>query len=533
MSRWRHGPPAADGWPAEKVFDAALHGYNLDDIIFMPGETSFEANRVDFSGRMTKELALHTPFISAPLPSVTEMDMAVSMALSGGIGIIHRNQGAYAQAEMVRRVKRHMSGFIMDPFVMSPTDTVDDLCRLRREKGYGSVPITDNGKIGGKLLGIVAGRDVDLVEDRGAPLEHFMVTGDDLIVGKEPILLETARERLRRFKVGRMPIVDDEGRLHMMVTRTDLKRLLDFPRASRDVSGQLIVGASVACDTDDDWKRAELVCEAGANVLFVDTAVGDGNRQIGLIEKMKSEFPKVQIIVGPVCSCRMAKRLCEAGADAIRVGSVAPCWAPGGEVAAVGRTDASTIFTVSQYVRLNFGIPTIADCSLLNTGQVLKAFGLGVSAVVLDDLLSGTDETPTRVFVHNNIAMKAHHGPEPARGARELPPSLIAGNNRNSLDLAKGTEVRPVHVARSVQVKGPARVIVKYIMDGLKCGMRDLGVRSMDALHTILDSGELRMEVRTTLALQVEDLKKQAMLQARVEEVVPQLPPSILVGGRG
>lgn len=498
--------PAADGWPAWKVFQGDVAGmstgFAYDDIILMPGLASFEAEAADIRGQVTRSITLHVPFLSSPSATVTEADMAISMALIGGMGVIHCRQTAAAQAEMVSKVKRYTSGFILDPFTLGPENTLADLDKLKADKGVSNVPVTADGKLRGKLVGFVSYRDHELVEDRGTKLRSVMVT--QVVTASEGLSLEEAQAEMRKSKMGKLPIVDEEGRLVSMITRKDIKKLRDFPHMSRDLSGKLLVGASLPAQREpDDWLRARALAEAGVDVLFIDIRNASGcDRALALLNRIKVEFPGCEVAVGPVATCREAKRLLETGADALfAVGGAGAsgCGGPHGVVpAAVARGEATALFEVARYARLSFGIPTLAG-GVRDIGQGMKALSLGASAVLLGEPLAGADEAPGRAVVlpspHGASVVKIHqgYGAEPELAIRPC------GNAFGPVQVFSKV------VGTAVSSKGSVKTIIPYWALGVRHGLQDLGRTSILELHAALESGDLRFECRSIFASQSWD----------------------------
>lgn len=496
-----------DGWPAYNVFDSAFATYHYDDIVFMPGHVSCEAAAIDVTSQLTKDIKLRTPIISSS--QVTEDEMAIKMALAGGLGVIHRNQPAQDQAEMVRIVKRFMHGKILAPATLAPENTIADWAELAWSRGVESlsVPITEGGKLGEKLVGLVTARDAgylhartkqtrdvaqndpDVQNDPRTPLRDVMVT--DVVTAKASLSLQDAQDFLRSTKKGKLLLVDDDYQLVSMVTRSDLRKANDYPLVSRDENGQLLVGASVAVD---DWKRARLIIEAGVDVLFVDVNMGDLESQLEFVGKLKADHPHVRIAVGLVSSARKAKRFIEAGADTIRAGDASPQLACGGEMASVGRGDATAVFNVSRYIRAHFDLPVIADGLTRNSGHILKAFCLGASTVSLDDALLGTDEALRQGLAYDT-------------GSFEKPVPKYADPS-----------------GRVVESTGPVMTLVKYIEQGVKRGLQDVGVQDLTALHSALSRGELRMECRCTFAAQVAMARKRSVETSAYPVILPTLP---------
>lgn len=474
-----------DGWPIMKIFDGASSAYTYDDLVFMPGHVAFDANTVDLGSHLTKTLALNSPIIAGASDSLTESDMAIAVGLAGGLGVVHRQQPTEAQAAMVQRVKGYMSGFILEPVTLDPSSTLLDLEKLRRNRGVSSVAITVNGKLGGKLVGIITARDIEGIDDVKMPLSQIMVR--DVKSATEPISLHDAQERLRLEKVGKLPIVDAENRLISMVARCDMKKLRDFPKASKDKHGRLLCAAAV---TAGDTARARTLIQAGADVLFVDICDGNLDQQAEFIRQLKGDFPQTSLVVGPVASCREAKRLAESGADALRAGC-APQLRAGGEVAAVGRAEASVVYQITKYARLHFEIPVFAEGGVHNSGQALKALCLGAAGVVLSEALLGTDEA-------------------------------LGGEKKGFFQASLPTYTGRAGV--TLPSTGAAGQVVRYLEEGLRRGLWSLGAASLPALHEAMLKGELRAECRCPFASQVCEARRLASLASPYPEVMPTLP---------
>jgi len=479
--------PARNGWGADKVFDGSQGSFCFDDISFMPGHVSFEASAVDTSAQVTRNLRLNVPFISSPVDSVTGADMAISTALMGGLGIIHANQTVRNQVEMIKQVKLFIGGFILEPLVLGPKSTIADLDKLAAKTGVSSIPVTEDGKLGGRLVGWVGNRETEGIEKRNQALEKVMVR--KVVKGQEPLNLEDATTLMQQARVGKLPVVDDQNRLVSLITRTHLKMRVKYPNISKSLSGQLLVGAQVHADGCKDWERTSALCTAGADVIFVDATNSAHDRHLELIEKIKTEFPEVEVMAGPAAACREAKRLIDAGADAIVIGGTVPAGGYNfGSVAAVGRPEATAVYELARYARLNFQTPTIAGPGIQNGSQLLKALALGASAAMLAEPLAGTEEAPGQKVLENGSWIKLHHAAEPLYAMREA-----------QLKHELHSHV-PHHVSSGVPWQGSARALLRYLLQGVRHGMQDLGLRSIAALHIALDKGELRLECRSAFA---------------------------------
>ncbi|CAD7956987.1 unnamed protein product [Amoebophrya sp. A25] len=508
----------ANGWTADAVFGSMkTSALTYDDIILMPGHIDFGVEDVDMSTKITRNIEIKTPMISSPMDTVTESEMAISMALWGGIGIIHSVMDAETQASQISAVKRYENGFIMDPICLAPHQTVRDLDKIKEMHGYSSAPITATGELGGKLLGIVTSRDIDMLDDRNTRLKDIMTT--TLVTGTEPISLQKANEKLQDSKVGKLPIINKEGDLVAIVTRTDLKTNRDYPLASKDANKQLLVAAAIPVhshgDNDDAYHRAQACVQAGADILCLDSDQGDSQGQIDFLKKIKKLYPGIDLIAGNVVSCRQAKALLDAGADALKVGMGAGSSAITGDVAAVGRPQATAVYSVAKYARDHYGIPVLADGGVGNSGQMMKALSLGASAVVCGSLLAGTEEAPGDYFYHNGLRVKAFRGvrsnPSNSGGGgsgAHLSPSMrfskqhatLHGTRRSSQNGLGGASAVRTGVAGAVIDKGTVSSLIPYLLQGVRHGMQDLGVKTIGDMHKSLHSGDIRFECRSAAA---------------------------------
>jgi IMP dehydrogenase len=523
-----------DGYSAEDVFSQeGARGYTFDDIILLPGAIDFGVEQVDLTAQVTRNVRLKCPVVSSPMDTVTSGRMAIEMALQGGIGIIHRFQSVEEQVAEVRLLKRFENGFIIDPVVLGPENTIADVDAIP----FSGVPITDTGTLGGKLVGLVTSRDIDFVEARATTaLATVMTPLDKLVLGRSGMSLAEANATLQEKKVGKLPIVDAaSGVLTSLVSRKDLLKNRDFPNALKETqrdatprnarrgrsfagdgeplspspacpssptlrpadfveSKRLMCGAAVGVtDLALAKARAEALFFAGCDVMVLDAKQGDSSNLLELVGWLKEQFAGLEVVAGNVATEAQAVHLCEAGADGLRVGMGVGAAATGQDLKAVGRAQCSAIFRVASAAR-RFGVPVIADGGIANTGCCIKALALGASAIMMGSLLAGTDESPGDFYYIRGQRVKSYHGTSSGEAYRRRGVNLDAAERQGSYILPEG-------VSGTVPDKGSVRKFLPYTMQAMRHGFQDLGISSVDELHHALVTGALRMEVRSAAAL--------------------------------
>ncbi|MBR6812791.1 MAG: IMP dehydrogenase, partial [Oscillospiraceae bacterium] len=378
-------------------------GLTFDDVLLVPAESSVVPNQIDLKTKLTNQISLNIPVISAAMDTVTEYRMAIAISREGGIGVIHKNMSIEAQAEQVDRVKRSENGVITNPFFLSPDDSIRDADRLMGKFRISGVPICENGK----LVGIITNRDMKFLEDLDRPIREAM-TKDGLVTAREGITLEDAKEILRKHKIEKLPIVDENFALKGLVTIKDIEKAVRYPNTSRDANGRLLVGAAIGV-TSDVLDRAGEALNAGADVLVLDSAHGHSRGIIECLKKVKKAFPNCQVIAGNVATAEATKALIDAGADCVKVGIGPGSICTTRVVSGIGVPQITAVNDAAELAS-KYGIPVIADGGIKYSGDIVKALAAGAHTVMLGSLLAGCEESPGDLEIYQGRQFKVYRG---------------------------------------------------------------------------------------------------------------------------
>jgi IMP dehydrogenase len=473
-----------DGFSAEDIF-CQITGYTYNDIILLPGFINFDVKDVVLKTQLTRNISLNLPIISSPMDTVTEEKMATFMALLGGIGILHYNNTIKEQVDMLKKVKRFENGFITDPVVLSPNHCIKDVIDIKQRLGFSGVPITEDGTLNTKLVGIVTARDIDFEKDNSRKLKDVMTT--NLITAKVGITLNQANDILRKTKVGKLPLINETGLLKGLLSRTDLKKNRDFPNSTKNNNKQLRVGAAISSREEDKDRLAELV-KNDIDVVVIDSAQGYNKYQISMLEYIKKNYPQIDVIAGNVVTQEQAEGLIKAGADALRIGMGPGSICTTQETMASGRPQATAVYQTAKIAR-KYGIPVIADGGISTIGHMMKALSFGAHSVMMGSLLAGTHESPGEYIYKEGVRLKKYRGMASVEAMKEGGDKRYFADTEN-LKIAQG-------VSGAVIDRGSLVDFVQYIAQGLRHAFQDVGFININELHKGMAEGRLRMQIRS------------------------------------
>ncbi|MBZ4664245.1 MAG: guaB [Caloramator sp.] len=441
--------------------------YTFDDVLLVPQKSDVLPKDVEVSTYLTKKIKLNIPLMSAGMDTVTESKMAIAMAREGGIGIIHKNMSIEEQALEVDKVKRSEHGVITDPFFLSPEHTIEDANRLMARYRISGVPIVE----GGRLVGIITNRDIRFEKDYSRRISEVM-TKDNLITAPVGTSLKEAGEILRRHKIEKLPLIDENYALKGLITIKDIEKAVKFPNSAKDERGRLLVGAAVGV-TVDTMDRVKALYEAGVDVIVVDTAHGHSKGVLDTVYRIKNEYPELQVIGGNVATIEATRDLILAGADCVKVGIGPGSICTTRVVAGVGVPQLTAVMDCAEEAD-KYGIPIIADGGIKYSGDIVKALAAGASVVMMGSLLAGCEESPGEEEIYQGRRFKVYRGM-----------GSIAAMQKGSKDRyfqQDNKKLVPEGVEGRVAYKGPVADTLYQLVGGLRAGMGYCGARNIEEL---------------------------------------------------
>jgi len=444
----------------------------FDDVLLVPKRSSIHSRKdVDLSTRLSRNIKLNIPIVSANMDSVTESAMAISMAHNGGIGIIHRFMPVERQVEEVLKVKRAESVIIEEPYTIWPSATMSDAKRLMQEKGVSGLLVVDANK---KLLGILTARDLLFEDNDLNRVSELMTPMKSLHTASADASIDEARQLLRKYKLEKLPLVDEEGHLRGLITSKDMVTLAERPQACKDSKGQLTVGAAVGI-REGYIERARALVDAGVDVLVVDVAHGHSDRVLNVVRKLKKELSQVDVIAGNVATPEGTKDLIDAGADAVKVGIGSGSICITRIVTGAGVPQLTAVLECAEAARES-RVPIIADGGIRNSGDITKALATGASSVMIGSMLAGTEESPGVTVMRNGRKYKIH------RGMASVGASMKRGTEEAE-DEAALLEYVAEGIEAFVPYRGTSHEILAQLAGGIRSGLSYCGAKTLVELR--------------------------------------------------
>ena len=451
-----------------RILEDAL---TFDDVLLVPARSIVLPADVDLTTHITRDISLNIPLISAAMDTVTESKLAIAIAQEGGIGVLHKNMSIEAQADHVRRVKKFESGIIVDPITVSSDVSVSDVLEITNANRISGVPVVD----GDNLVGIVTSRDLRFETHMDAPITSVMTPKDQLITVKKGASREEVQSLLHKHRIEKVLVVDDNFNLYGLITVKDIQKSTDFPLASKDSHGSLIVAAAVGTGVDTE-NRVEALVEAGVDVIVVDTAHGHSQGVLDRVAWVKQAYPDVQVIGGNIATAQAALDLVAAGADAVKVGIGPGSICTTRIVAGVGVPQVTAIMNVAKALE-GTGVPFIADGGVRYSGDVAKALAAGAHSVMMGSMLAGTDEAPGEVEIYQGRSYKSY------RGMGSLG-AMAQGSSDRYFQSGNATDkLVPEGIEGRVPYKGSLSPIVHQILGGLRASMGYVGCANLEAMR--------------------------------------------------
>ncbi|WP_406682592.1 IMP dehydrogenase [Shouchella clausii] len=444
-------------------------GLTFDDVLLVPAKSEVLPRDVSVATKLSENVKLNIPILSAGMDTVTESEMAIAIAREGGIGIIHKNMSIEEQAEQIDKVKRSESGVITDPFFLTPDRQVFDAEHLMGKYRISGVPIVDEEQ---KLVGILTNRDLRFIEDYSIKIDDVM-TKEGLVTAPVGTTLEQAEKILQQHKIEKLPLVDDNGILKGLITIKDIEKVIEFPNSAKDKQGRLLVGAAIGVSADADARIAAVV-KAGVDAIVIDTVHGHSKGVLDKIKQVRNDYPDLTIIAGNVATAEGTRALIEAGASVVKVGIGPGSICTTRVVAGIGVPQITAVYDCATEARKH-GVPIIADGGIKYSGDIVKALAAGGHAVMLGSLLAGVSESPGETEIYQGRQYKVYRGMG-SLGAMEKGSKDRYFQENNQKLVPEGIEGRTSY-------KGPLADTVHQLVGGIRAGMGYCGTPTIDELR--------------------------------------------------
>lgn len=441
----------------------------FDDVLLVPSRSENLPREVEVSTRLTREIRLNIPLLSSPMDTVTEARMAIAIAREGGIGIIHKNMSIERQAAEVDKVKRSEHGVISDPIFLSPSDNLYRATEIMSRYHISGVPVVENGR----LVGIVTNRDIRFEEDLDQPIGRVM-TRENLVTAPVGTTLEQAKQTLRKYKIEKLPLVDQNFALKGLITIKDIEKARKYPSSAKDKKGRLLAGAAVGVAADT-MERVQALINAGIDVIVIDSAHGHSEGVLRTVQAVKARYPGLNLIAGNVATGEGARDLIEAGADAVKVGVGPGSICTTRVVAGIGVPQISAIYDAAR-AAMERNIPIIADGGIKYSGDIVKAIAAGADTVMVGSLFAGTEESPGDMEIFQGRSFKVYRGMGSLGAMKEGSQDRYFQENQQKL-VPEGIEGR-------VAYRGALAETVYQLIGGLRAGMGYCGVKNIEELKT-------------------------------------------------
>lgn len=449
----------------------AKEGLTFDDVLLIPAKSEVLPKDVNLQVNLAENLRLNLPIISAGMDTVTEAEMAIAMARQGGLGIIHKNMSIEAQAELVDKVKRSESGVITDPFFLTPDHQVYDAEHLMSKYRISGVPVVNNEEEQ-KLVGIITNRDLRFISDFSLKISSVM-TVENLVTAPVGTNLEQAEKILQKYKIEKLPLVNEQGVLKGLITIKDIEKVIEFPNSAKDKQGRLLAGAAVGI-TKDTMKRVEMLVKSQVDAIVLDTAHGHSAGVLNVVGEIREAYPKLTIIAGNVATAEGTKALIEAGADVVKVGIGPGSICTTRVVAGVGVPQITAVFDCATEARKH-GKTIIADGGIKYSGDIVKALAAGGHAVMLGSMLAGTTESPGETEIFQGRRFKVYRGM-----------GSVAAMEKGSKDRyfqEDNKKFVPEGIEGRLPYKGSLSETIYQLIGGIRSGMGYCGTASLEELR--------------------------------------------------